>query len=137
MGVYGWTVEIWSPQRQAGIEEYKFIDWYREHPLEDDLKLLKWSDEVLDGKGYVDWYPFEHPQLGPVELGGWDQHLCLPQSAAAIPGKGNCALPRLASVECVDHAAAGAVRSRASSRWVTARIACGWSFTTPAGCRPT
>lgn len=72
-GIYGWTVEIWSPQRQAGIEDYKFIDWYREHPVEDDLKLLKWSDEVLDGKGYVDWYPFEHPQLGRVELGGWNQ----------------------------------------------------------------
>jgi murein tripeptide amidase MpaA len=73
MGMFGWTVEIWSPQRQAGIEEYKFIDWYREHPLEDDLKMLQWSDEALGGKGYVDWYPFEHPQLGPVELGGWDQ----------------------------------------------------------------
>jgi murein tripeptide amidase MpaA len=72
MGVFAWTVEIWSPQKQAGIEEYKFIEWYREHPLEDDLKMLKWSDEVLGGKGYVDWYPFEHPQLGQVELGGWD-----------------------------------------------------------------
>ncbi len=73
MGLFGWVVEIWSFQRQAGIEEYKYIDWYREHPVEDDLKLLKWSDEVLEGKGYVDWYPFEHPQLGPVELGGWDR----------------------------------------------------------------
>jgi Zinc carboxypeptidase. len=72
MGVFAWTVEIWSPQRQAGITDLKFIDWYREHPVEDDLKLLKWSDEVLDGRGYVDWYPFEHPQLGRVELGGWD-----------------------------------------------------------------
>ena len=72
LGVYCWTVEIWSPQRQAGIEEYKFIDWYREHPFDDDLKMLKWSDEVLDGKGYVDWYPFEHPELGQVELGGWN-----------------------------------------------------------------
>jgi hypothetical protein len=72
MGVFAWTVEIWSPQRQAGIEEYKFIEWYREHPIEDDLKMLKWSDETLEGKGYIDWYPFEHPQLGPVELGGWD-----------------------------------------------------------------
>ncbi|MCX7689158.1 MAG: M14 family zinc carboxypeptidase, partial [Fimbriimonadales bacterium] len=49
MGVFAWTVEIWSPQRQAGITEYKFIDWYREHPVEDDLKLLKWSDEALGG----------------------------------------------------------------------------------------
>ena len=72
MGAFAWVVEIWSPQRQAGIEDDKFIDWYREHPLEDDLKMLKWSDEVLEGKGYVDWYPYEHPQLGPVELGGWD-----------------------------------------------------------------
>lgn len=72
MGVFAWTVEIWSPQRQAGITDYKFIDWFREHPVEDDLKLLKWSDEVLGGRGYVDWYPFEHPQLGRVELGGWD-----------------------------------------------------------------
>jgi murein tripeptide amidase MpaA len=72
MGVFAWTVEIWSPQRQAGITDYKFIDWYREHPVEDDLKLLKWSDEVLGGMGYVDWYAFDHPQLGKVELGGWD-----------------------------------------------------------------
>jgi murein tripeptide amidase MpaA len=72
LGVFTWTVEIWSPQRQAGISDYKFIDWYREHPVEDDLKLLKWSEEALGGKGYVDWYEFDHPQLGKVELGGWD-----------------------------------------------------------------
>lgn len=71
-GVFCWTTEIWSPQRQAGITDYKYIDWFREHPLEDDIKLLKWSDEKLDKKGYIDWYPFTHPQLGEVELGGWD-----------------------------------------------------------------
>jgi hypothetical protein len=65
-------VEIWSPQRQAGINDYKFIDWYRDHPFADDLKLLEWSDTALDGQGYIDWYAFEHPELGPVELGGWD-----------------------------------------------------------------
>lgn len=72
-GVFGWGVELWSPQRQAGIEMGKIIDWYREHPQEDDLKMLQWSDEALKGRGYVDWYPFDHPQLGMVELGGWDQ----------------------------------------------------------------
>ena len=71
-GVYGWTTEIWSPQRAAGLKDYKFIDWFRDHPNADDLALLKWNDEALDGQGYVDWYPCEHPQLGPVELGGWD-----------------------------------------------------------------
>lgn len=72
LGLFAWTVELWSPQREAGIENYKYIDWYREHPLEDDLKLLAWSDRVLNGEGYVDWYSFEHPQLGKIELGGWD-----------------------------------------------------------------
>lgn len=72
LGIFAWTVEIWSPQRQAGIEKYKFIDWYREHPVEDDKKLLQWNDEKLDGKGYVNWYEFDHPQLGKIELGGWN-----------------------------------------------------------------
>ena len=72
LGLYAWTVEIWSPQRQAGITDYHPTEWYQEHPFEDDLKMLQWNDEVLDGKGYVDWYKFEHPQLGEVELGGWD-----------------------------------------------------------------
>lgn len=71
-GVYAWTTEIWSPQRQAGITDYKYTDWHREHPLEDDLKMLKWSDEKLGGRGYIDWKPFHHPQLGDVEIGGWD-----------------------------------------------------------------
>jgi murein tripeptide amidase MpaA len=73
MGAFSWTVEIWSPQRQAGITDYKLIDWGREHPVEDDLKLLKWSDEKLGGKGFVDWYEYDHPQLGKVELGGWNR----------------------------------------------------------------
>jgi hypothetical protein len=72
VGVFSWTVEFWSPMRQAGIENFKFIDWYREHPVEDDFKLLKWNDEILKGKGFVDWYAYKHPQLGKVELGGWD-----------------------------------------------------------------
>jgi murein tripeptide amidase MpaA len=75
IGVFAWTIEIWSPQKQAGIKEYKFIEWYREHSFEDDLTMLKWNDEKLGGKGYVDWYAFDHPQLGKVELGGWNEAL--------------------------------------------------------------
>lgn len=73
LGLYQWTVEIWCPMREAGITDYKYIDWFRDHPVEDDLKMLAWSDTALQGKGYIDWYPFEHPQLGRVEIGGWDK----------------------------------------------------------------
>lgn len=71
-GAFAWITEIWSPQRQAGITDYKYIDWFRDHPFEHDLKLLKWADENLEGKGYIKWYEYEHPQLGKVEIGGWD-----------------------------------------------------------------
>ncbi len=73
LGLYKWTVEIWCPMREAGITDYKYIDWFRDHPVADDLKLLAWSDTALQGKGFVDWYPFDHPELGPVEIGGWNK----------------------------------------------------------------
>jgi murein tripeptide amidase MpaA len=73
LGQLFWVVEIWAPNKEAGIEGYDWIHWYREHPVEDDLKLLKWSDEQCAGQAHVDWYPFQHPQLGEVELGGWDK----------------------------------------------------------------
>ncbi|MDE2370095.1 MAG: carboxypeptidase [Burkholderiales bacterium] len=73
LGALFWTVEMWSPNREAGITDYKWIDWYREHGVDDDLKLLKWSDEHCGGRAHVDWYPFRHPQLGMVEIGGWDR----------------------------------------------------------------
>jgi murein tripeptide amidase MpaA len=73
LGALFWTVEIWAPNKEAGITEYDWIHWYRDHPPEDDLKLLKWSDEHCAGQAHVDWKPFDHPQLGPVEIGGWDR----------------------------------------------------------------
>ena len=68
----GWSRSGRRTRRPASTD-YKWIDWYREHPVEDDLKLLKWSDEQCGGKAHVDWKPFMHPQLGPVEIGGWDK----------------------------------------------------------------
>jgi murein tripeptide amidase MpaA len=71
LGVFSWTTEFWSPQRQAGITDYHFTDWIREHPVEDDLALYRWAQQTFPD-AYVEWYAFEHPELGHVELGGWD-----------------------------------------------------------------
>ncbi|MFL6020630.1 MAG: M14 family metallopeptidase [Gaiellaceae bacterium] len=71
LGVFSWTTEFWSPQRQAGLKDYHFTDWVREHPVEDDLALIKWSRKNYPD-AYVEWYEYEHPELGKVELGGWD-----------------------------------------------------------------
>lgn len=77
LGVHAWTTEFWNPQKAAGIEDYKFIEWGIDHPFDDDLKMLAWSDEQLNGEGFVGWYPYDHPQLGPIELGGWNTAYCL------------------------------------------------------------
>lgn len=71
-GAFAFTIELWDLPTEAGIKDRKFIEWYREHPHEEDLQVLKWAQENIGAMAYVDWYPFNHPQLGPVELGGWD-----------------------------------------------------------------
>jgi murein tripeptide amidase MpaA len=82
LGIFAWTTEIWSPHRQAGITEgfdketkpgaFRFTTFSRDHDPDDDLKLVRWADEKLEGKGYYDWQKFDHPELGMVEIGGWN-----------------------------------------------------------------
>lgn len=37
----------------------------------DDGKWLAYSDEARNGTGFIAWTPFDHPQLGKVEIGGF------------------------------------------------------------------
>ncbi len=71
-GVFTYTIELWDLPTEAGIKDRKWIEWWREHPHEEDLQILKWIDEHAAPDAYVDWQPYEHPQLGKVELGGWN-----------------------------------------------------------------
>lgn len=36
-----------------------------------ESERLRWNDEELNGEGFLDWVPYDHPQLGLVEIGGW------------------------------------------------------------------
>ena len=71
VGVISWTTEFWNVLKAAGIDDPHPIEWYRKHSLDDELKLLAWVDEHTHD-GYVDWYEFDHPELGRIELGGWN-----------------------------------------------------------------
>ena len=73
LGMYTWVVEIWSPMREAGIEKYLYIDWFRDHGIADDLKLYAWNRDKLGGFAHIAWKPFDHPQLGRIEVGGWNR----------------------------------------------------------------
>jgi murein tripeptide amidase MpaA len=70
-GVFAFTVEFWSAAKAAGVEVRDFIEFFRNPPEEAQLKMLAWNDRELDGEGFAPWRRFEHPQLGPVEIGGW------------------------------------------------------------------
>lgn len=42
---------------------------------EKELAMLEYSDNVLGGKGFVNWKKFQHPELGEVEIGGFVPYL--------------------------------------------------------------
>jgi len=93
-GWFGFTTELWDVATAAGVKKEGFIEWFRWHPEEDDLKIMGWNDDQLGGKGFVDWQPFDHPQLGPVELGGWDVKAVWQNAPAAF-------LPELCEKHCL------------------------------------
>ena len=71
-GVFSISTELWDIIRLAGIEKrdyIEFMSWERKE--EDELKIYRWLDENIPGS-FKEWTAFEHPQLGPVEVGGWD-----------------------------------------------------------------
>lgn len=76
-GIIAYTTELWNRYARAGID---LIEWQKTTDPEkreaQNAKLLEWNDRELAGKGFKDWTPFEHPQLGPVEIGGWDPKFC-------------------------------------------------------------
>ncbi len=71
LGAHAFTLELWSIATKAGVKVTDFIAFYKDRSEKDDLRILRWQDRHLGGKGFVRWRPFKHPQIGKVELGGW------------------------------------------------------------------
>ena len=74
-GILGFCMELWDMAGHAGMPEFierGGIEFrWPNIAKEDALKLLKWNDEELNGEGFQNWTPYDHPQLGKVEIGGW------------------------------------------------------------------
>ncbi len=71
-GLVAFAPELWNLRQRAGIPQRSPKDRYLMSPAEketDDLKTLQWLDEHAPGS-FHPWTPFEHPQLGQVEIGG-------------------------------------------------------------------
>jgi hypothetical protein len=63
-GVIGWVPE-YSPGPEAWVTDY---DGDGEIS---DAEELRFDDEELGGRYFVEWTTIDHPDLGPVEVGGW------------------------------------------------------------------
>ena len=61
-GVFSWVPEMGS---------YNIFCDYDSNGTASQAERLKWNDTELNGKIFVDWKPFDHPQLGKVEIGGF------------------------------------------------------------------
>jgi hypothetical protein len=80
-GTYSMTTELWSWQRDTrGVPGFDGEDdrnlFYR--------SLLAYQDDVYGGDKFVDWRPYNHPELGEGEVGGWISTF---GSNNAIPGE--------------------------------------------------
>lgn len=71
LGVYSWTTEFWDAIQQATGKKAHTHIWYTGPTAEEELNLYRWT-VANHPDGYSDWEPFDHPQLGPLEIGGWD-----------------------------------------------------------------
>ena len=69
-GVPGYTVEFWDPYGFAGMEVERPAEFFV-NPDPDITRAMLKAFSKVDG-AMIPWQPFEHPQLGQVELGGID-----------------------------------------------------------------
>jgi hypothetical protein len=71
LGVFAWTTEFWDVVHKATGTKQSTHFWYTGPTDAEALAVLRWCDEHHPD-GHVAWYEFDHPQLGAIELGGWN-----------------------------------------------------------------
>jgi len=72
LGVFGWTTEFWDVIQQATGTKPSTHIWYTGPTEDEERAVYRWAVEHHP-EMYRDWTPFEHPQLGRVEIGGWNE----------------------------------------------------------------
>jgi hypothetical protein len=72
-GALAYVVELWDLFKQLGIERRKpFVDHYSKFGRKDILALAKFDREQNKGRVFGRWTKVRHPQLGDVEVNGFD-----------------------------------------------------------------
>jgi hypothetical protein len=75
-GALAYAVELWDLFKRLGMPRPpKFVQYYERVSRADLVKLAWWDREDNGGRSFPPWRPFEHPQLGKVEIGGIDPRI--------------------------------------------------------------
>jgi hypothetical protein len=74
-GVHSFAPEVGSYQ--------PFCD-YDDDGTATEVERLRWNDTEMEGKVFVDWEPYDHPQLGKVEIGGFIRKIYNPGTKTYI-----------------------------------------------------
>jgi hypothetical protein len=73
LGAVAMVCELWDFWKQAGLELHRPFVWnYQRRTRDEIVKMARWDREHNKGRVVGAWRAFEHPQLGPVEVGGYD-----------------------------------------------------------------
>lgn len=71
-GAVAYIVEMGLFYNSLGVEFGAWFDSPYEREVRPGAALLAWHDAHPDEQLFFDWEPFDHPQIGPVEIGGWN-----------------------------------------------------------------
>ena len=72
-GALAYVVELWDIFKQLGIERKKpFVDHYSKFSRKDMRALAEFDRTHNAGRLFGTWRKAQHPQLGEVEIGGFD-----------------------------------------------------------------
>jgi hypothetical protein len=75
-GALAYVVELWDLFKRLGMERPpKFAQYYERVTRGELVKLAWWDKDENDGRCFPPWRPFQHPQLGAVEIGGIDPRI--------------------------------------------------------------
>lgn len=72
-GAAAMVCELWDFWKQVGLTLHRpFVHNYQRRTRDEILAMGRWDREHNQGRIVGVWRPFTHPQLGAVEIGGYD-----------------------------------------------------------------
>ncbi len=102
-GCIAYVCELWDLFQQVGLAAKKpYIDRYMQLHREDLIRIARWDIDHNGGRAVAAWRPFNHPQIGAVEVGGLDPRVGIwnppPEKIAEICAGQSAAFLRVAGL---------------------------------------